>query len=149
MENSIKIKIKKVNPAADLPEYVTNGAAALDLRYCGEESITLAVGEIKSIPTGLAIQAPKGVAAVICARSGLAFKKGISLANGIGLIDSDYRGEVCVGLKNHGSALFTVHPGDRIAQLMFIPVFAAELIETDSLDETERGEGGFGSTGIK
>lgn len=149
MDNSIKIKIKKVNPAAELPEYATKGAAALDLRYCGEDSITLAVGEIKSIPTGLAVQTPNGVAAIICARSGLAFKKGISLANGIGLIDSDYRGEICVGLNNHGSALFTVHPGDRIAQLMFVPVFAAELVEAESLDETERGECGFGSTGIK
>lgn len=149
MENNIKVQIKKVNPAAIIPEYATSGAAALDLRYCGDEPIMLAVGEIRSIPTGLAIQTPDGIAAIVCARSGLAFKRGISLANGIGLIDSDYRGEICVGLKNHGSALFTVHPGDRIAQLMFMPVFAAKLIETDSLDKTERGEGGFGSTGIK
>lgn len=149
MEHNIKVKIKKVSPSAVLPEYATDGAAALDLRYCGEEPITVGVGEIRSIPTGLAFQTPNGVVAVVCARSGLAFKRGICLANGIGVIDSDYRGEVCVGLKNSGSEPFTVAPGDRIAQLMFMPVFTAELIESESLDETERGAGGFGSTGIK
>lgn len=149
MENNIKVKIKKVSPEAILPEYATSGAAALDLRYCGDEPITIFVGETRSVPTGLAIQTPCSVVAIVCARSGLAFKRGICLANGIGVIDSDYRGEICVGLQNRGSDSFTVNPGDRIAQLMFMPIFAAELIETDSLDETERGEGGFGSTGIK
>lgn len=148
MENK-QLFFKRVREGAVVPEYATAGAAALDLRYCGDTGIMLAVGEIKSIPTGLAISMPDGCAAVVCARSGLASKRGISLANGIGLIDPDYRGELCVVLKNHGSASFTVHPGDRIAQLMIIPIYHAELMEVDELDETERGEGGFGSTGIK
>lgn len=148
MENK-QLFFKRVREGAVVPEYATAGAAALDLRYCGDTGIMLAVGEIKSIPTGLAISVPDGCAAVVCARSGLASKRGISLANGIGLIDPDYRGELCVVLKNHGSASFTVHPGDRIAQLMIIPIYHAELMEVDELDETERGEGGFGSTGIK
>ena len=145
----IELKLKRVREGAILPEYATAGSAALDLRYCGESSITLSVGAIESIPTGIAIQVPDGCAAVVCARSGLATKRGISLANGIGLIDPDYRGELCVALKNHGSALFTVHPGDRIAQLMVIPIYMAKLIEVEELDETERGVGGFGSTGIR
>ncbi len=148
MENK-KLMFKRVREGATVPEYATPGSAALDLRYCGDVSVTLAVGEIKSIPTGLAIEVPDGCAAVVCARSGLASKRGISLANGIGLIDPDYRGELCVVLKNHGSSLFTAHPGDRIAQLMIIPIYHAELCEVEELDETERGEGGFGSTGIK
>ena len=146
---TLELKVKRVREGASLPEYATAGSAALDLRYCGDTSITLAVGEIESIPTGIAIEVPDGCAAVVCVRSGLATKRGISLANGIGLIDPDYRGELCVALKNHGSALFTVHPGDRIAQLMIIPIYSAKLVEVAELEKTERGEGGFGSTGIK
>lgn len=149
MENNVILKIKRLNPNAMIPEYATSGAAALDLRYCGDETVSIPVGEIRSIPTGLAIAAPEGTVAIVCARSGLAFKRGICLANGIGVIDSDYRGEVCVGLKNDGKEPFGIAPGDRIAQLMLMPVYAAELIEADELDETERGMGGFGSTGIK
>lgn len=145
----MELKIKKLRPDAVIPEYATKGAAALDLRYCGDGEMTVPAGEVRSVPTGLAIAAPEGTAAIVCARSGLAFKKSISLANGIGVVDSDYRGEVCVGLINHGTEDFVIAPGDRIAQLMLIPVYAAQLIETDELDKTERGEGGFGSTGIK
>ena len=144
-----KLLIKKVYPNATIPEYATAGAAALDLRYCGDKNITLAVGEIKSIPTGIAVAVPEGTVAVVCARSGLAFKRGITLTNGIGIIDPDYRGEIFVGLKNHGSALYTVHPGDRIAQMLLIPIYAVDLIETDDIGETERGDRGFGSTGLK
>lgn len=148
MENK-KLLFKKLREDAAVPAYATAGAAALDLRYCGDSVITLAVSEIKSIPTGLAIEVPDGCAAVVCARSGLASKRGIALANGIGLIDPDYRGELCVVLKNYGSSVFAVHPGDRIAQLMIIPIYRAELCQVEELDQTERGEGGFGSTGIK
>ncbi len=148
MENK-KLLFKKLREDAAVPAYATAGAAALDLRYCGDTVITLAVSEIKSIPTGLAIEVPDGCAAVVCARSGLASKRGIALANGIGLIDPDYRGELCVVLKNYGSSVFAVHPGDRIAQLMIIPIYRAELCQVEELDQTERGEGGFGSTGIK
>lgn len=149
MKNNVTLKIKQLKPSAVVPEYATSGAAALDLRYCGEEPVSIPVGEIRSIPTGLAIAAPEGTVAIVCARSGLAFKRGICLANGIGVIDSDYRGEICVGLKNHGKEPFDVAPGDRIAQLMLMPVYAADLVLADELDETERGAGGFGSTGIK
>lgn len=145
----MELKIKKLRPDAVVPAYATKGAAALDLRYCGDGEMTVPRGEVRSVPTGIAIAAPEGTAAIVCARSGLAFKKSISLANGIGVVDSDYRGEVCVGLINHGTEDFVIAPGDRIAQLMLIPVYAAELIETDTLEETERGTGGFGSTGIK
>ena len=145
----MELKIKKLRPDAVVPEYATSGSAALDLRYCGDGELTVPKGEVRSVPTGLAIAAPEGTAAIVCARSGLAFKKGISLANGIGVVDSDYRGEVCVGLINHGKEDFVIVPGDRIAQLMLIPVYKAELTLVDELEKTERGEGGFGSTGIK
>lgn len=149
MKSNITLQIKRLSQNAVIPEYATAGAAALDLRYCGDETITIPVGEIRSIPTGLAIAAPEGTVAIVSARSGLAFKRGICLANGIGVIDSDYRGEVRVGLKNDGGEPFDVAPGDRIAQLMLMPIYAANIIEADELDETERGAGGFGSTGIK
>lgn len=145
----LTLKIKPLREDAVVPAYATSGAAALDLRYCGDGNITVPVGEIRSVPTGLAVAAPEGTAAIICARSGLAFKKGICLANGIGVVDSDYRGEVCVGIKNDGKNDFIVEPGDRIAQLMLIPVYAADILVTDELDKTDRGEGGFGSTGVK
>jgi dUTP pyrophosphatase len=104
----------------------------------------------KLIPTGISLEPERNdVVAVIAARSGLGTKKGICLSNGIGVIDSDYRGEVCVGLFNTGKEDFTIERGDRIAQMMFLPVFAANLIESEELDETERGAGGFGSTGVK
>lgn len=145
----MELKIKKLRSDAVVPEYATKGAAALDLRYCGDGELVLRAGSSVSVPTGIAIAAPEGTVAIVCARSGLAFKKSVSLVNGIGVIDSDYRGEICVGLINHGREDLTVAPGDRIAQLMLMPVFAAELVETDELDRTERGDGGFGSTGIK
>ena len=102
------------------------------------------------VPTGIAISPEsKNVVAIVAARSGLAIKKGICLSNGIGVIDSDYRGEVCVGLFNTSKEEFVINRGDRIAQMMFMPVHVARLIEAASLDETARGAGGFGSTGVK
>ncbi|MCD7775968.1 MAG: dUTP diphosphatase [Firmicutes bacterium] len=145
----IDVKFKALRPNAVLPEYQTSGSAAVDLRYAGEDDIVIPKGEIRSVPTGLAFEIPTGTVAVISARSGLAFKHGIGLANGIGVIDSDYRGEICVGLLNQGVEDFTVHAGDRIAQMMFLPVLIANISKTDSLSDTERGAGGFGSTGIK
>ena len=149
MNINVKIKMTRNMPA---PEYATEGAAAMDLRAAIDEGevITLAPGERALIPTGVHI-APESrdVVAVVAARSGLGIKKGISLSNGIGVIDSDYRGEVCVGLINKGQESFKVERGDRIAQLMFMPVCHALFTLCDSLDETDRGEGGFGSTGIK
>ena len=135
-----------------MPAYATDGAAALDLRAAVEEDapVTIAPGARALIPTGIAIApASRDVVAIVAARSGLAIKKGICLSNGIGVIDADYRGEICVGLYNTSNEPFTVSRGDRIAQMMFLPVLAAKLIEAASLDETARGAGGFGSTGVK
>lgn len=134
------------------PEYATDGSAAVDLRAALDEgeTITLRPGERRMIPTGLAISPEtRGVVAIVAARSGLGVKKGVSLSNGIGVIDSDYRGEIGVGLINHGDENFTVARGDRIAQMFFMPVLHARFLVSESLDETERGEGGFGHTGVK
>ncbi len=136
----------------EMPKYATSGSAALDLCAALEEGerVVLAPGERKLIPTGISLEPERNdVVAIIAARSGLGTKKGICLSNGIGVIDSDYRGEVCVGLFNTGKEDFVIERGDRIAQMMFLPVFAANLIESAELDTTERGAGGFGSTGVK
>ena len=144
---NINVKIKLTRGAA-CPEYATDGSAALDLRAMIDEPCTLAPGERRTFTTGIAISPEtQGVVAIVAARSGLGIKHGISLSNGIGVIDSDYRGEICVGLINTSSVPYTVAPGDRIAQLMFVPVFAASFAVTDELDNTARGAGGFGSTG--
>lgn len=145
----VKLKLTRGMKA---PEYATPGSAAVDLRAALEEDevVTLAPGERALIPTGLAIApAGRGYVAIVAARSGLGIKKGVSLSNGIGVIDSDYRGEIAVGLINHGQEPFEVRRGDRIAQMMFLPVETASFLVTDTLDETERGEGGFGHTGVK
>lgn len=150
MNVNVKIKLLRDVP---VPEYATDGSAALDLRAAfddGVESVTVEPHQRVMIPTGIAI-APedKNVVAIVAARSGLAIKHGITLSNGIGVIDSDYRGEICVGLYNTSDKPFTVTKGDRVAQLMFMPVYTARLTVSSSLDETERGEGGFGSTGVR
>jgi len=149
--DKINVKIK-LTRGMNAPEYATNGAAALDLRAAIDEGTSLVIEPSARalVPTGVHI-APEtdGVVAIVAARSGLAIKKGITLSNGIGVIDADYRGEICVGLVNHGSESFTVERGDRIAQLMFMPVMHADFVVSESLDDTERGEGGFGSTGVK
>ena len=144
------VKIKKMRKSAIIPEYATSGSAALDLRSAADESITVPARSRAAIPTGIAISVENAsVVSIVCERSGLATKHGISLANGIGVIDSDYRGEILVSLINNSDTDFTVEPGDRVAQLMFMPVLTAKLLECDELDKTERGEGGFGSTGVK
>lgn len=149
MKVNVNIKMTRNMPA---PAYATEGAAAMDLRAALDEGeiVTLAPGERALIPTGVHI-APESsdVVAIVAGRSGLGIKHGITLSNSIGVIDSDYRGEVCVGLINKGQESFKIERGDRIAQLMFMPVCHANLLAAEALDETERGEGGFGSTGIK
>lgn len=147
----MKVKLK-LTRGMTAPEYATPGAAAVDLRAALDEgeTITLAPGERALIPTGLAISPEsEGVVAIIAGRSGLGVKKGVSLSNGIGVIDSDYRGEICVGIINHGEEPFSVARGDRIAQMFFLPVEHAEFLVVETLDETERGAGGFGHTGVK
>jgi dUTP pyrophosphatase len=148
----MELKIKALSPriGADIPapRFATAGAAAMDLCACLDGPVTLAAGERALIPTGLAISLPDpGYVALVFARSGLGIKKGISLSNGVGVIDSDYRGEIGVGLVNLSGESYTVQPGDRIAQLMVVPVVQPTLIFVDALDETARGSGGLGSTG--
>ncbi len=144
------VKIKKVRANAQIPTYATDGSAALDLRNESEEAIIIRAGARAAVPTGIALSPnDSSVVSIVCARSGLATKHGIALANGIGVIDSDYRGEILVSLINNSNVDFTIEPGDRIAQLMFMPVYTANLIECAELDKTERGSGGFGSTGTK
>ena len=142
------VKFKRVRSNAVSPRYATDGAAAADLTACVDEPVLLRSGKTEKIPTGIAIELPsKEVVALLFARSGLAIKYGVNLVNGVGVIDSDYRGEVCVGLHNSGHESVTINPGDRIAQLGICPVYIAEFVESD-LSETERGQGGFGSTGL-
>jgi len=147
MNISVKIKFTR---GMSSPEYATKGSAAVDLRAGLEEGeeVVIKPSEKALIPTGLAISLPESTVAIIAPRSGLGVKKGISLSNGIGIIDSDYRGEICVGLINHGKEDFVIKRGDRIAQMMFMPVYTAEFLPVETLDETERGEGGFGHTGV-
>ncbi len=148
MELKIKALSEKLGREIPLPHFATGGAACMDLCACMDESITLNAGERHLVPTGIAIALPSAeYVALVFARSGLGIKKGVCLSNGVGVIDSDYRGEIGVGLVNLGDAPYTVQPGDRIAQLMVVPVVQPTLTVVDTLDETERGAGGFGSTG--
>ena len=148
MELKIKALSEKLGREIPLPHFATGGAACMNLCACMDESITLNAGERHLVPTGIAIALPSAeYVALVFARSGLGIKKGVCLSNGVGVIDSDYRGEIGVGLVNLGDAPYTVQPGDRIAQLMVVPVVQPTLTVVDTLDETERGAGGFGSTG--
>ena len=148
----MKLKIKALSPKIGqeipAPFYASAGAAAMDLHACMDAAVTIPAGERRMIPTGIAIALPSAeYVALVFARSGLGIKHGIALSNGVGVIDSDYRGEIRVGLTNLSDTPYTVQPGDRIAQLAVMPVVQAELERVDSLDDTGRGTGGFGSTG--
>ena len=148
MDLPIKAVSPKIGGEIPYPFYASAGAAAMDLHACLDEPVTIAPGELVSIPTGIAIALPSAeYVALVFARSGLGIKHGIALSNGVGVIDSDYRGEIRVGLTNLSDTAYTVAPGDRIAQLAVMPVVQAQLEVCGSLDETERGQGGFGSTG--
>ena len=141
-------KIKKLRENAKIPFRATPGSAGMDLYACIDEPITLGGGEKAVIPTGIAIELPSAeLGAFVFARSGLAIKHGIGLLNSVGVIDSDYRGEICVGLINQYEESYTIQPGERIAQLVVMPVCTAPTVEVTEIDETERGAGGFGSTG--
>ena len=141
------IKVKKLRPGAHLPTYGTEFSAGADLYACAEEPVTIAPGETKKIPTGLAMEIPVGFAGLIYARSGLGTKQGLAPANKVGVVDSDYRGEFMVFLHNHSAEIRTVSHGDRVAQLVVTPVYTPGFEETDELTDTARGAGGFGSTG--
>ncbi len=142
------LKIKKLKNNAKMPFRATPGSAGMDLYACLDQPVTIPPHEIRMIPTGIAIalESPDFVA-YLYARSGLAIKHGIAPANCVGVIDSDYRGEVCAGLLNATEKKFTIEPGERIAQLVIAPVILPEIEEVNELDETQRGAGGFGSTG--
>lgn len=134
---------------AKTPEYATAGSAGMDLSACIPEEIVVKPGEIVKVNTGIAIQIPNsGIVGLVFPRSGLASRHGISLVNSVGVIDSDYIGELICPMINHSSSNYKIKPGDRIAQIVFMPVINVKLLETDKLEATERGAGGFGSTGI-
>ena len=141
------VNIKRLNENAKLPTYGTVYSAGCDLYACMDEDVSINPGETKLIKTGLSMEIPENYAGLIYARSGLATKKGLAPANKVGVIDSDYRGEIMVALHNHSNEERTIQPNDRIAQLIIMPYISANFIECDELTETERGEGGFGSTG--
>ncbi len=144
----MELKIKKLDPNARIPQVATSGSAGMDLYACIEQSITLAPGQLRLIPTGIAIELPdNGCAAFLYARSGLGVKHGICLSNGVGVIDSDYRGEICVGLCNVSDKPYVIEPFERVAQMVIAPVFVPTVKEVAELGETDRGAGGFGSTG--
>ncbi|MDP4126210.1 MAG: dUTP diphosphatase [Bacillota bacterium] len=150
MSDAIKVKIKKVrNNSLVLPTYATAASAGVDLCADLLEPMMIHPGENVKIPTGLAIELPsRHMVALVFARSGLANRYGIGLTNGVGVIDADYRGEIQVLMQNLGNQSVSVKPGDRIAQMLFMPVFQALFEEVSELQETPRGLGGFGSTGI-
>lgn len=141
----MKINVKKLKKDAKLPAYGSPYSAGADL-YAAEGA-EIPAGETRFIPTGIAIELPAGTVGLVYARSGLACKQDLAPANKVGVIDCDYRGEVIVALHNHGRETRTVSAGDRIAQLVIAPCYAAEFSEAQELSETVRGEGGFGSTG--
>ena len=141
------IRVKKLHPEAILPTYGTEEAAGADLYACLEEPVTIQPGHSAFIPTGLALEVPKGCAGLIYARSGMACKRGLAPANKVGVIDSEYRGEIRVVLLNHSGQAQKVQPGERIAQMIITPVLTPAYTETEDLTDTDRGTGGFGSTG--
>ena len=145
MMNPVHVKI--LRDGAKLPTYGTAGAAGADLYACVDAPVTIRPGETVFIPTGIALEVPEGCAGLVYARSGLACKRGLAPANKVGVIDSDYRGEWLIYLYNQASEPRVINPGDRVAQLVLLPVLTPTVVEADSLDETDRGAGGFGSTG--
>lgn len=143
------VRIKKLDENAIVPTYGSPFAAGADLYACTDGKVEIAPHETKLIRTGIAMEIPTGFAGLIYARSGIASKRGLAPANKVGVIDSDYRGEIMVALHNHSDSTQSIESGERIAQLVIAPYVAASFIESDTLDDTERGGGGFGSTGKK
>ena len=144
-----QVKVKKLHPAARLPVYGTEFSAGADLCACLDAPVTLQPNETRMISIGIAMEIPVGYAGLVYARSSLASKRGLAPANKVGVVDCDYRGEFFIPLRNHGDVPQTVEPGDRIAQMILTPYLTANFIEADTLSDTVRGEGGFGSTGVK
>ena len=147
MEQTPILRIKRLCSWVDLPQRQTEGSAGYDLQACIPEPVTLSPGESAVFPTGLAAEIPGGFAGMIFTRSGLGVKHGVAVSNGVGVIDSDYRGPLGVGLRNTTGEDYVLQPCDRMAQLMVVPVLRPEIRLVEELPETERGAGGFGSTG--
>lgn len=145
----MNIKVKKLKPGATVPTMGSKFAAGADLYSAEDADVVIEPGETKFIGTGLAMEIPEGYVGLVYARSGLACKRGLAPANKVGVVDSDYRGEIKVALHNHGKEAQTVEKGERIAQMVIAPYLSVNYEEADELSETERGEGGFGSTGRK
>lgn len=145
----MNIKVKKLKPGATVPTMGSKFAAGADLYSAEDADVVIGPGETKFIGTGLAMEIPEGYVGLVYARSGLACKRGLAPANKVGVVDSDYRGEIKVALHNHGKEAQTVEKGERIAQIVIAPYLSVNYEEADELSETERGEGGFGSTGRK
>ena len=143
----MEIRVKKLKGSAILPTYGTQEAAGADLYACLAQDVVIGPGESAWIPTGIALEVPKGCAGLIYARSGMACKRGLAPANKVGVVDSDYRGEITVVLYNHGSVAQTVCSGDRIAQFIITPVLTPEYVPVEELSDTVRSADGFGSTG--
>jgi dUTP pyrophosphatase len=141
------IRVKKLHPAAKLPTYGSLEAAGADLYACLEEAVTIEPGEIFWVPTGIALEVPKGCAGLVYARSSMGAKRGLAPANKVGVVDSDYRGEIKVVLLNHSKLPQILEPGERVAQFIITPVLQPHYEEVDELTDTDRGVGGFGSTG--
>ena len=146
---AVKINIKKLNENAVIPTLGSEYAAGSDLYACIDEELSINPGETVLVKTGLAMEIPEGYAGLIYARSGLATKRGLAPANKVGVVDSDYRGEVMVALHNHSNEVQRIEPKERIAQLVVAPFLKVEFEEVDKLNDTVRGEGGFGHTGTK
>ena len=145
----MNMQVKRLCPHAKLPTYGTPSSAGADLYVCLEAPVTIQPGETAFLPTGLAIAVPEGYAGLVFARSGLASRRDLAPANKVGVVDSDYRGEFFVPMHNHGAQPQTIEPGERIAQFILTPYLTAQFFETETLTDTARGEGGFGSTGAK
>ena len=141
------IRVKILRPGATLPAYGSAGAAGADLTACLTEPVAIAPGQTAFVPTGIAMEVPAGCAGLIYARSGMACKQGLAPANKVGVIDSDYRGEIVVALHNHGDMPRIIEPGQRIAQMLITPVLTPGYVEAETLSDTARYAGGFGSTG--
>lgn len=142
-----KINVKLLRAGAHMPTYGTAGAAGADLYACLEDAVTILPGQTMPIPTGVALEVPAGCAGLVYARSSMGVKRDLAPANKVGVIDSDYRGEILVMLHNHGSQAREVVPGERVAQLLITPVYTPGFTQVEALSDTVRGTGGFGSTG--
>ena len=143
----MKVYFKKLDPRAKIPTYGTNYSAGADLRALIDNPITIMPNESVLVHTGVAVSIPIGYVGLVYARSGIACKRGLAPSNKVGVIDADYRGEIMVSLHNHGTTEQTIDPDERIAQMVITPFIHCEYEEADNLDDTERGTGGFGSTG--